>query len=770
MYDYYKNRCILNKKLFIKYLTINLNIMYISSYAKSIYNYKNISLNGPLFFILFSLILKTSFGLDMQSHAKLGDNLLEIDNNNEKDDSILPKIAKNKEYYNNYFSEKSSELMYDLNPAENNLFSIKIKVGYPAQILNLLIDIGSEFTFLKIPKCLNTSCSESFEKNENNISNYDPNYSKFKKEVKKKSVLLYNDMKYQADIVSDIFSFNFSRKIEGEEDEENEEVNVILEDFHFFLISENININADGVLGLNPFISSSKYSSYSFIEYLTVKNYISQAIFGLEYFDKYHSKLHLGINNFEKKANFALDGLNMRLNYFDSSVDKNTNSRAFQAAIKEEITENQMSQNKNYMENYKATALQLYDNNRNFDSNKNYIITSCKVTPIGDNQSSILSLELNKNNKNYRHSKNENFSWNCKASHLLLGEDNNFYSAISLQNIPLEGSNEQSSQGNSAEALKVEISNQVIIEFSTRFKNLIVDVNYLRLFYEQYTKKITPFCIIKHDNKISYIYCEKKFLDSLVIPSLNIVFNGISYKISSKDLFEQIYDDSDKMYYRLRIFFMETPQKKWFFGYIFLRNNLVEFNKQKSSVIFYEGLKYDLSKFTSDYKESICFYNILNYFSVIALITFCMFYVYQKHIKKNEIIDIPFLKKTYNDHSSSERSFDMKDKKDSLISIKEKDKASNMEKDYYSSSGNEANSKSRVNSYLYNANDLNQNNGNSIFDKIKNAKKQYSKKDDLVTITEEISDKNLASKTGNLNVNECLYHLDCKNFEKEENK
>lgn len=588
--------------------------------------------------------------------------------------SIIPRKLQNSAYN----TELTSEAVFELNNLHDNLFAIKVKIGSPSQTLNLIIDISSEFSFLKVPKCLDTSCDENFEKNEN-IFNYDPNASNSKKLVQKDSVFSYNNVKYEADILKDIFSFPVSADFENPEDKNNLIGNfLVLDDFSFFLVDENINLDADGVLGLNPFLASNKYSEFSFIESAKNKGFISEQAFALNYVDKHHAKLFLGKNNFEKEMQIMHNSLNVDNNYnnnnnYENSISgnfiNNKNSNSYSNNNNNYYYPN--NQNKNSDNSSKEANQDTSYNTNSIGKTSNYAVSTCKINPVKSNQSLT---HFQANNKQITAKTQKSlisplYSWNCKTSHLLLGEENNFYSAVAF-----EAQADKADKTDKKAEVNISLANNAInVEFSTCLKNIIIDIRFLNLFLEKYAKKITPFCVVKNEKKVSYIDCEKKHLDSSVIPSLNFIFNGFSYKILAKDLFEHIYGDSDNLYYRLRIAFTETPENKWFFGYIFLKNNLVEFNKQKNSIVFYEGIKHDLSKLISDTKETFCFYNFLNYVFIIVLVLLCMFYIYNREKKKNQIIEIPFfLKKNYSELTSEKdlNSDTDKNKKDSMISNK----------------------------------------------------------------------------------------------------
>jgi len=642
-----------------------------------------------------------------------------------------------------YDAELNSEMIFDLLNIHDNLFAIKVKVGSPSQTLNLIVDISSEFSFIKVPKCIDTSCDENFEKNEN-FFHYDPNYSNSKNLIQKDLIFIYNNIKYEADILKDIFSFPISPDVKLEENKYydsdkkqyidaskniKEEYNknslenfLILDDFKFFLVDENINLDADGVLGLNPFIASGNYNEFSFIEHAKAKGYISDKTFAINYIDKYHAKLYLGKNNFEKRTQNILNSINFNNSNDNTEINDDTlnkynnlNSKNNDITKSNKLPINPNKDTPDITNNYFLS---------NIKNNYNYLISICKINAIKTSQS--LSHFLANSKQNLISNKNiinPMFSWNCKTSHLLFGEENNFYNAISFE----------SYQGENKE-ISIKIPNKlVIVEFSTSIKNIIIDISYLNLFYEKYAKKLTPYCIIKSENKISYINCEKNYLDYSSIPSINFIFNGFSYKILAKDLFEQIYGDSDNLYYRLRISFTERQENKWIFGYIFLKNNLVEFNKTKNSIIFYEGLKFDLSKFISDTKETFCFYNFFNYLFVILLVSFCMFYVYNKEKKKNAIIEIPlFLKKNYSENYSDEGS-EGKYKKGSFVSFKSKN--SSIEKE-----------SSSTHNLKYNQN----NNADSYTDKNNRNTNCLKSKSDLSIITEDKNEKLIETKN--------LYH------------
>lgn len=503
-------------------------------------------------------------------------------------------------------SQLNAEFILDLQHKENNNFSIEVNIGEPKQTLNLLIDINSEFSFIKVPNCQDENCLDELDQIEQSLFNYDSTKSKTNELIEKNANFLFNKKEYKADIVKDSLSLSVENK------------NFELKNFHFFLLKENLNIYADGILGLNPYIISNRYILYNFIEHARYNNLISNKIFALDLLNKNKAKLYLGKNNFKNLTNNNTNNNNSLTNY--SIYEKfNTN--------KEFVNNNNNLQNKNF----------------NFISNKN---SFCKIksTYFLNTQSKFHLINRDDISQIEKDSiaKKINFNWTCKSTHLLIGDENNYYKAISLENYLVSEkkrnankdlNSEFFSKHNNDNSINLILNENINIEFSTSIKNLIVDKRFLNLFFENYAKKISEEFSIKDEGNIFYIILEKQFFRQIKIPSLNFIINGFSYKILSEDLFEEIFENG-KIYYRLLIEFKKIENNLWQFGYIFMKNNLMEFNKEKNLVDFYLGVKKDLSKFISDENENFCFYNVFIYFFIFSAIGYCMFYVYNRDNKK----------------------------------------------------------------------------------------------------------------------------------------
>lgn len=226
----------------------------------------------------------------------------------------------------------------------------------------------------------------------------------------------------------------------------------------------------------------------------------------------------------------------------------------------------------------------------------------------------VLSSHINQNNLTYCNINLTIPQWNCKISHLFVGSDVNFYKAVSLN---------------------------VNAIFSTVIKNIVVPNKFLQFFLQNYFEKYpnyeSKFCYIKPDGKKNYILCNIKYFDLNLAPMISFIINGYAYKIQSFYLFEQLFSDAYNQFYLFKIVFVDN-QADWILGNHFLKLFEIVFNKDTNQVGFYGGLKYDLTKFTRDRSEYICFYNYFVIFLIVFLISFSMGYIYYKKKQEQKIL------------------------------------------------------------------------------------------------------------------------------------
>ena len=205
---------------------------------------------------------------------------------------------------------------------------------------------------------------------------------------------------------------------------------------------------------------------------------------------------------------------------------------------------------------------------------------------IGEIPSHILN---DKDNYSTCKIRNENNNWNCLVTHILFGDDFDFYNAIKLDN--------------------------AITNFSTGVNGIYIPINLIDLFLDNYFKKLPNFnsqkCFIKKSSNTKHILCQKNFLN-FKGPSISFIINGYAYFISFEDLFEDVYSDSYNQYKIFKIEFTDTPKNELYFGTLFLKQSEVVFDAEKMEVGFYSKNKVDFTKFTNEHFESFCWYNTIS--------------------------------------------------------------------------------------------------------------------------------------------------------------
>lgn len=209
-------------------------------------------------------------------------------------------------------------------------------------------------------------------------------------------------------------------------------------------------------------------------------------------------------------------------------------------------------------------------------------------------------------------------NWNCYVTHVLFGDDYNFYNAIPLGN--------------------------VVVNFATGVSNIYLPQNYIDLFLNNYFKLLPGYnnrnCLIKKSSKTKNILCLKKFLN-FNGPSINFILNGYAYQIPFEDLFEDIFSDSYNQYSVFKIDFTETPGNEWYFGTVFMKQHEIVFDGEKMQVGFYSGFKYDFTKLTNENVEEYCLYNTFTYVFLFSIIVLPMIYtIVKKKMSKDHLTDI----------------------------------------------------------------------------------------------------------------------------------
>jgi len=206
-------------------------------------------------------------------------------------------------------------------------------------------------------------------------------------------------------------------------------------------------------------------------------------------------------------------------------------------------------------------------------------------------------------------------NWNCKISHLLVGTNVNFYKAIAINKSAM---------------------------FSTTINLINVPIDNITFFMQNYFQTYPgysiDFCKVKPEGQKFFIICNMDLFDLNKAPPMHLILNGYAYYISPFDLFEEIFTESYIRYYLFKIVFKHTPNGQWILGHSFMRQYHIVFDKEKGQVGFYSGIKADLSKFTRDSTESVCFYNYFCYFFLVSLVLVSMGYIIYNKKKEENLI------------------------------------------------------------------------------------------------------------------------------------
>jgi hypothetical protein len=194
-------------------------------------------------------------------------------------------------------------------------------------------------------------------------------------------------------------------------------------------------------------------------------------------------------------------------------------------------------------------------------------------------------------------------SWNCMLSHILLGEEYNFYRAKQIG---------------------------AIVEFATGVEYIYIPISYKAYLWEEYINKNDPkrdCCKAYIEDNYTYVRCFRRYVERVKDFSLNFILNGYAYKLDWVSLFEEQEDDT----YMFKIIFYESSTKDtWIFGNMFLKQYHTIFNGDDGYLEFHGGFRYDFSSFTRDKSEAFCLYNYLIYVLITAPVIASMAYVWFK--------------------------------------------------------------------------------------------------------------------------------------------
>jgi hypothetical protein len=222
-------------------------------------------------------------------------------------------------------------------------------------------------------------------------------------------------------------------------------------------------------------------------------------------------------------------------------------------------------------------------------------------------------IKENKNNYSVckvRIVKNKSYNWNCLISHIIFDNDFNYYQAISID---------------------------VIVNFSTGVSGIYIPLNYIDLFINNYFHTFINYdnkkCIIKKISNTQKILCLTNFINENENKNIYFILNGFAYNVPFEDLFDDIYNDNYNNYKVFKIEFTDTPRNEWYFGTVFLKQYEIVFDGEKLEIGFYNGFRYDFTKFTNDNHESFCWYNFI---SIVLLMSVLLIPIFQT-IWKNKM-------------------------------------------------------------------------------------------------------------------------------------
>lgn len=208
-----------------------------------------------------------------------------------------------------------------------------------------------------------------------------------------------------------------------------------------------------------------------------------------------------------------------------------------------------------------------------------------------------------------------NNRWNCHLTHILVGDEFNFYKALVINSV---------------------------VNFSTGLKSIYVPLDQYDFFIEKYFKTFPNYdgtqCTLKKLAGSKQILCKKSYLN-FKGPSMHFIINGFAYTVPFDDLFEDVYSDSYNRFKVFKIEFIDTNE--WYFGTVFLRQHLVVFDGENKQVGFYGGNKRDFTKYTNEDYEKNCWYNSFIIVFFLGLILVPMAWtIHSKKREKDHLIDI----------------------------------------------------------------------------------------------------------------------------------
>jgi hypothetical protein len=206
-------------------------------------------------------------------------------------------------------------------------------------------------------------------------------------------------------------------------------------------------------------------------------------------------------------------------------------------------------------------------------------------------------------------------TWNCMISHILVGDDYNFYKAYKVDSI---------------------------VEFATGVEHLYIPITYKAYFWDNYIGRFNAVnCKAFIENNVTYIKCHKRYVEGVQNIPLHFLINGWAYQLKWNDLFEEY--NSDEMLFKI-FFYESSTQDTFIFGNLFLRQYHMIFNGEENFIEFHGGFRYDFTGFTKDKRELTCWYNFFVYLFIIVPIIGSMIYIWYKKASEQR----SFLKQTNN--------------------------------------------------------------------------------------------------------------------------
>jgi hypothetical protein len=214
------------------------------------------------------------------------------------------------------------------------------------------------------------------------------------------------------------------------------------------------------------------------------------------------------------------------------------------------------------------------------ENNTNLNIGSELSYPENDNLTHCHSY-LKQHKKSLKNYVYYNDYWICNLSNIYYGEIDNFNSTIQINDIAI---------------------------FSTGINYIVAPYKYISLFFNTFFNKYYKKECHEITEESIYtehfsIICKADNLKLDDFQSLNLIFNGISYKIPPQDMFLRIQSSTGSFYYIFRILFTFTENFEWIIGQPFLKQNeLIIFDNDNLKISFKNNQKRNFTKFVKDIK------------------------------------------------------------------------------------------------------------------------------------------------------------------------